>query len=215
MRKFAQKRSVASLKQAGFIQNLIIPGIILIGVVIAGIAMLSSGSSTSTDKEKASMLANAVMAQSLSVTSAIQRAEADGAIPATTAATSVTLTNALVTNKYISNLPTLPTDLANNAWAYDKNYAEIKNSTGDIGAVNADDVLRIELADNGTAGLAEMACQRINNKLFGTPSTDAPPAVASMLTGAAGALTVGTGSGAEGCVKDGTKYAYFKVVNVK
>lgn len=199
--------------QSGFIQNFIIPGIILIGVVIAGIAMLSSGSSTNTDNEKASMLANVVMAQSLTVTGAVQRSEADGAIGA--AATGAQdLDATLVAPKYIAtgSMPKLPPELSSAAWSYVKNDVAIKALGLDIGSVAADDVLRVTV---GSDDAAKAVCLRINNKLYGT-STLATRSLASIgsLTTDGGSLDA-TAGGVEGCATSGANFVYYKVVNVK
>lgn len=210
MRKMT--RSLGARKaQAGFIQNFIIPGIILIGVVIAGIAMLSSGSSTNTDNEKASMLANVVMAQSLSVTGAIQRAEADGAIGAS--ATGLQDLNAsLVAPKYIAtgSMPQLPPELGSADWAYTKGDFAVKAAGADIGGAAADDVLRVVVGATDS-NVAKAVCLRINNKLYGS-STLATHAPGSLATGGTSDATAG---GVEGCATSGTNFVYYKVVNVK
>lgn len=199
--------------QSGFIQNFIIPGIILIGVVIAGIAMLSSGSSTNTNNEKASMLANVVMAQSLTVTGAIQRAEADGAIGAQ--ATGVQDLNAsLVAPKYIAtgSMPQLPPELGSANWAYTKDDLAVKAAGADIGGTAADDVLRVVV---GADDAAKAVCLRINNKLYGasTLGTRTTASIGS-LTADGGTLDA-TAGGVEGCATVGSNYVYYKVVNVK
>lgn len=203
-------------RQAGFIQNFIIPGIILIGVVIAGIAMLSSGSSTNTDNERASMLANVVVTQGLTVTTAVQRAEADGALAA--AGDAAARNAALVNGRYITSgaMPTLPPDLASaGAWGFEVGVFQAVGSAGaDIGSGTKDDVLVIELGPQ-TDGMTEAVCLRINNKLYQS-STVTGTAVG---TYAAAKLTAPTGTnsatGAEGCVGNGTDLFYYKVVNVK
>jgi len=201
----------AQKRQSGFIQNFIIPGIILIGVVIAGIAMLSSGSSTNTDNEKASMLANVVMTQSLTMVGAIQRAEADGAIGA--AATGVQdLTASLLVPKYIAtgSLPKMPTELGGASWSYKKDDFAVKAAGADIGGAAADDVLQVVLGPT-TSTLSKGACLRINNKLYGSSTLPAtvPGAIAS------GGTTAATAGGGEGCVTSGVNYVYYKTVNVK
>ncbi len=198
--------------QAGFIQNFIIPGIILIGVVIAGIAMLSSGSSTNTDNEKASMLANVVMAQSLTVTGAIQRSEADGAIGAGATGTQ-DLNATLVAPKYIATgaMPKLPPELGNGAWAYAKKDVAIKAAAADIGSATEDDVLRVTVGSDDTA---QAVCLRINSKLYGS-STLASHAASIGSLATDGGTTDATAGGVEGCAKSGTDFVYYKVVNVK
>lgn len=209
-----QKR-ISSSKQAGFIQNFIIPGIILIGIVIAGIAMLSSGSSTNTDNEKASMLANVVMAQSLTVTGAIQRAEADGAIGA--ADTGVQDLNlSLVQPKYIATgaMPQLPPDLNNADWSYTKAAFPVKAAGADIGGTADDDVLQVSVGPKGS-DLAKAVCLRINNKLYGTSTLSSrTDASIGSLVSDGGSLDA-TAGGAEGCATTASDYMYYKVVNMK
>lgn len=204
----------AKKNQAGFIQNFIIPGIILIGLVIAGIAMLSSGSSTNTDNEKASMLANVVVAQSLTVTGAIQRAEADGAI-GSAATGAQDLDVSLVGPKYIAtgSMPVLPTDLGNAAWVYTKADFGVKAAGADIGSAAADDVLRVTL---GSSDVAKATCLRINNKLYGA-STLLTRTAAQI--GLLGDPDFGTkdaiAGGTEGCASSGANFVYYKAVNIK
>lgn len=212
--------------QAGFIQNFIIPGIILIGVVIAGIAMLSSGSSTNTSNEKASMLSNAVMAQSLTVTSALQRAEADGAIASTSPQTLTTanLTTALVGGQYIASgsLPVMPSDLTGaGTWSYTKGVLEAKDAQAtpaDIGSATKDDVLQVALGAVSVGSVAEAVCLRVNNKLYGSPTvsgTTIGGSLGAALVDAPSSAVTGKVGASEGCVSDGTNYVYYKVVNVK
>lgn len=206
-------------RQAGFIQNFIIPGLILIGVVIAGIAMLSSGSSGNADNERASMLANTVMGQSLSVAQAIQRAEGDGAIPPATASTAVDLTSAgaLVTGRYMITAPALPAEITSGAWTYMKAHTRVQAGAAvDLGTASADDVLKIPL--NGA--LAQGTCLRINNKLFGTSTLPATTVGSGNLTVAAstvGGVTGAPAGATEGCIQDtgaASAYTYFRAVNV-
>lgn len=207
-------------RQAGFIQNFIIPGLILIGVVIAGIAMLSSGSSGNADNERASMLANTVMGQSLSVAQAIQRAEGDGAIAPATVSTAVDLTSAgaLVTGRYMISAPALPAEITSGAWTYLKAHTKVQAGAvpADLGTVAADDVLKVPL--NGS--LAKSVCLRINNKLFGTSTLPATAMGSGNLTVAASTVTGVTGApvgATEGCIQDSgaaSAYTYFRTVNV-
>ena len=203
----------ASPRQAGFIQNFIIPGIILIGLVIAGIAMLSSGSSTNTDNEKASMLANVVMTQSLTVTGAIQRAEADGAIGA--AAGVQDLTVSLITPKYLTMgaMPTLPPELASAAWVYTKADFGVKASGADLGTTAAEDVLRVTL---GADNVAKATCLRINNKLYGTSTllTRTAAQIGLIITPDFGTKDA-TAGGTEGCATSGANFIYYKAVNIR
>lgn len=225
MRNMRNMRPMGRKAQAGFIQNFIIPGIILIGVVIAGIAMLSGGNGgTDTSNEQASMTANAVIAQSLTLSSAINRAEGDGAIPSAATvyddATATTLSSVLVTTGYIPG--TLPAPPANSQsvsgpWAYSKGAMIVTDAQAvpsNIGSAVADDVLYL---DNVT----EAVCRRINNKLYGTST-----ALAAAPVGSFAALAVANASAnvadvnrqrgaSEGCVAHGAAFAYYKVVNIK
>lgn len=209
------QKKLRPAKQSGFIQNFIIPGIILIGLVIAGIAMLSSGSSTNTDNEKASMLANVVMAQSLTVTGALQRAEADGAIAAN--ATGVQdLNKSLVQPKYIATgaMPELPPELNGADWSYSKADFAVKAAAADIGGSAADDVLRVVVGPKGS-DLAKAVCLRINNKLYGTSTLSSrTDASIGSLVSDGGTLDASAG-GVEGCATSATDYVYYKAVNVK
>jgi len=159
------------------------------------------------------MLANVVMAQSLTVTGAIQRAEADGAIGAQ--ATGVQdLDASLVVPKYIAtgSMPQLPPELGNASWAYAKDDLAVKAANANIGGIAADDVLRVVVGADDTA---KAVCLRINNKLYGT-STLSTRTAASLgsLTADGGTLDASAG-GVEGCATVGSNYVYYKAVNVK
>lgn len=201
----------APRKQAGFIQNFIIPGILLIGAVIAGIAAMSSSSSTSVDNEKAAMSASAVISQGLTVTSAIQRAEADGSI-STAAAVMATadLKTALIDTKYLAGaaMPSPSTESGATSWSYDKKHLVV----GSVGTTDADDVLYASL---GTSAMSKAMCLRVNNKLHGTsslPSTTIGGAMdAASLTQPTGAAVGAT----EGCIDNAGDYTYFRVINVR
>ena len=208
-----RKNRYTARNQAGFIQNFIIPGIILIGLVIAGIAMLSSSSSTNTDNEKASMLANVVMSQSLNITAAIQRAEADGAIGA--AATGAQdLTVSLITPKYLamSALPTV-SGLASAVWTYTKADFGVKAAGTDLGTTAAEDVLRMTL---GSDNVAKAVCLRINNKLYGSSTllTRTAAQIGLIITPDFGTKDA-TAGGTEGCATSGANFVYYKAVNIK
>ena len=224
MRNMRNMRQVGRKSQGGFIQNFIIPGIILIGVVIAGIAMLSGGNGgTDTTNEQASMTANAVIAQSLTLAGAVNRAEGDGAIPTAAVATSytdATLSAKLVDTGYIPG--TLPAPPANSQpsgatekWTYSKKthvVTDAQAAPANIGTAAEDDVLYLD-------NLTKAVCLRINNKLYGTVTTGTPTgslAAATIANAAANVADTNRQKGAtEGCVGSTAGYAYYKVINIK
>lgn len=206
-------------RQSGFIQNFIIPGLILIGVVIAGIAMLSSNTGGNSDNERAAVIANSVMGQGLSVAAAIQRAEADGAIPAATVATTVdiTSTGVLVAGRFMAAGAVLPATAGAAAWQYKKVHSLLRANGAVVGTAAADDMLYVPI----TGAAAESICLRINTRLYGTSALPGTVTGSGDLT-TAGATNNGvTGAptgAAEGCVTDtgnAGAYTYFRAITIR
>lgn len=206
-------------RESGFIQNLIIPGLILIGVVIAGIAMLSSNTGGNSDNERASMVANSVMGQAQSIAQAIQRAEADGAIPPATVPTTVDIsdTGVLVTGRFMAAGATLPAAAGASAWQYKKVHSLLLSNTVAVGTAAADDMLYVPIT--GTA--AEAICLRINNRLYATATLPGASTGSGNLTTAGqtnnGVTGAPTGA-SEGCVTDtgnASAYTYFRAINLR
>lgn len=205
-------------KQGGFVQNFIIPGLVLLGLVIGAIAYMSSGSSTNTDNEKYSMVANNALTQGITLASAIQRAEADGAITVadTTVLDTAALTTRLVNTKFITSgaMPDMTSELVGATWSYKKADFAVKAVGADIGSAAQDDVLRVVLGDSDAA---KAVCVRINNKLYGSSTllSHATAAGVGALAADGGTKDAKVG-GTEGCAIDADgKLAFYKVVNVK
>ena len=214
-------------RQDGFIHNLIIPGIVLIGIVLAGIAMLANNSTGNTDNEKASMLANVVLKQGVDYSTAIQRAEGDGAILATF--TGKQALTSLTSGGYIGpTMPALPSDLVNGtAWAYDKGEIALE-ANGSVIGTGKNDVLYAFL---GADSLAHSVCLRINNKLYGLPTTPQATGADVNVTGGTESIVAAGGAGTidgtlstrtdatEGCVYTATNpatgYTYYKLVSAR
>lgn len=209
-------------KQKGFIQNLILPGLVLLGAVIGSIALLTNSSQGGTDKEQAAANAAGILSQGILLKDSVQRAMTDG-IPASTIASS--LSAALVGKGYIVGvLPSAPAGSQVNStpWVFSNGTYQVKDSqdaAAELGTTAKDDVLTL-------ANLNKDTCIRINNKLYGESidkAADANIGVATTATGITGpviatssnaaALKVGNG---EGCVPDGAgAYTYYKVVGAK
>lgn len=217
-RQFKRKR------QSGFIQNLIIPGLLLLGAVVAVIALMSNSSSgTDTTKEQASLYTASILTQGVTMKEAAQRALADGVSASdldADAATPGTL-QVLLDNKYIASgaLPTPPKGAeatgTTPAWVFV--VRRTKDAAGnDLNTAAADEVLMM-------ANLNRDVCLRINNKLYGETvikANDAAMGTALAATIAAPTVTLAANQAgvAEGCVKGDstyTNYVYYKVVNQK
>lgn len=214
-----RQRPHGAHRQSGFIQNFIIPGLILIGVVIAGIAMLSSNTGGNSDNERASVIANSVMGQGLSIAAAIQRAEADGAIPAATVATPVDITGAgvLVTGRFMVAGAVLPAEAGGSAWLYKKVHSLLLASAVAVGTNAEDDMLFVPI----TGAAAEAICLRINNRLYGTSTLPGTVTGSGNLTTAGMTNNGVTGApvgATEGCVIDvgnASAYTYFRAINIR
>lgn len=210
--------------QSGFIQNLIIPGIILIGIVIAGFASLSGGSgSTNTSNEQASMTANAVLTQSMTLATAISRAEGDGTIINVVAPTDIALST-LVTAGYVTgSLPSAPPNAQSvvTAWEYAKASAPAKDAAAvpaNLGSAAGDDILYLDK-------LTDAVCRRINNKLYTTGTTAAAVGTFTIAAGVPTVVTNAQGNvldanrqtgAAEGCLANsGGGFTYYKVLNIR
>lgn len=216
-KRFTKKPLSMPKKQEGFIQNLILPGLILLGAIVAVVALMSNGSSTTdTSKEQAGIYSSAVLAQGVTMKEAVQRAIADGV----TSANLTTSLTVLTTNKYIASnaLPTPPRGSeatgATPAWTFSNLVVAADGAGTDLGTAAADDVLLL-------SDLNKEVCVRINNKLYGETVIKAnDAAIGAAVTGTAAAAptipAAAQASAAEGCLPAGSdKYTYYKVVHAK
>lgn len=207
-------------KQKGFIQNLIIPGVILLGIVIGAFALMSSSSSGGGEKEQASVQAAQILAQGVVLKEAIQRANGDGVPMATVAGD---LTAQLITAGYVAgSLPVPPAGSqvagAGAVWSLSTATIALTDNQAtpvDLGTTAKDDVLLL-------TGLTKEVCVRINNKLYGETIVKANDAAIGTAAAAAAitAPIIATSANAtqlkvgtpEGCVPGATNYTYYKMV---
>jgi enamine deaminase RidA (YjgF/YER057c/UK114 family) len=207
----------ARRKQGGFIQNLIIPGLLLMGAVIAVIALASnSSSSTDTSKEQSAVYASAILSQGVTIKEAAQRALADG-ISNDDLVASVGLA-VLATNSYISGtVPTPPKGAEvtgqSPAWSFSKTLVATDAAAANIGTAAADEVVMLDK-------LNKNVCIRINNKLYGESVLKAnDAAIGTAIAAAAVSAPIiadvnRQGGASEGCVPSATagQYTYYKIV---
>ncbi len=206
-------------KQRGFIQNLIIPGLVLIGVVLAGLAVVSASNNTNVDAmpERAALRAQRVMWEGVQITDAIKRAEADGAIPNTQGFADVSNTGPLVAGKYLGQ-PVAAIDglSGSGSLTYSKHDYQVQAGGADLGTPTFDDLFWRTI---GGDELAAAVCQRINNRQHGTGiglvwvGGHNYNVWGSVLAGVAG----GKPGVPEGCVIDfqSGMYSYYRVVNIR
>lgn len=232
-------------KQQGFIQNFIIPGVILLGVIVAGLAMLSSSPSSSTEGERVSMMATAIIGQGASLTGALQRAEGDGGIARAPASlyyykpaedsSSIPAVNRLLTPlvdaRFVDAPPSLPAEISKAAvsysgiYAYNKYQVAAKDGLGsDLGTATADDVLYIGLGTHVGGDILEKVCYRINAKLHGSPPNGSAGQPSGSGTAAGWYAAVPTLTGAngvrgasEGCfiAAGDNSVVYYKVIHAR
>lgn len=219
VKRIPRLSSVSLKKQQGFIQNLIIPGLILLGIVIGAFALMSNSSPGGADKEQAAVHAAQILAQGISLKEAIQRATADG-IPAASIAADLKAT--LVTPGYVAgSLPSAPAGSQGTAtsWAFSTNTIVLTDNDAtplDLGTAAKDDVLLLDK-------LTKEVCIRLNNKLYGeTILKDLDTDIGTKAGAAAiAAPTIGTSPSAtqlkkgtpEGCVPSAVSgYTYYKLV---
>lgn len=213
------RQTMLLTKQRGFIQNLIIPGVILLGIVLGAFALMSSSSNGGGEKEQASVYAAQILAQGVVLKEGIQRANGDG-IPVATIAGDLQAN--LVTAGYVTGtLPAAPAGSQSTATAWSLSSGAIALTDGqatpaDLGTSAKDDVL---LLTNVTRDV----CIRINNKLYGetivkandaaigTTATATAIAAPNITSSNATQLKVGT---PEGCVPGAaaSTYTYYKMI---
>lgn len=214
------------VRQRGFIQNFIIPGIVVLGVVIAGIAWLSRGDRMHTKPDEDNVQAMVIIAQAAKLQGAIERATGDGAI--TKSAKGVIDLSATLMQSTIMTLASFPVPpesaLASpgTQWAYAQGHFrtfDASASPAAIGTDEADDVIYL-------VGLTPGVCASINFRLYGSNTllTDSGSydvqgslsAGSQVIEGAHGKVPeINESSTREGCVKHvSAGYAYYKIVGV-
>ena len=189
-------------REGGFIQGTILFALAILGVIIAAFAVSNTGSSTSTDTERARVNAGVIMKAGSDLQDAVSRALADqhpGSSIALTGTTNLAtpLLNLFDINYRYGAAPRLP----------DQAFAS--NTAGLFTRINNDSIAGGSTNDLivQLPGLRLDVCNRINNLSLGgafdaaaTPPADIDAAVTARLT-------------TEGCFGNATdNYTYFRLV---
>ncbi len=210
-------------KQRGFIQNLIIPGVILLGAVMAGMAYMSGSPKVGSDNEKASMMAAALITQGEHYATAVLRAEADGALAGLAGGSYYQLEGTpVVQNGYTSTQTArLPPGFMPGAarWIIARKTIRGMANGSHLGTSAYDDMIFVHI--HSGEPLIKEICARINNRIAGTSlDPNANPGQqnfqATNITnpGFTGAPT-GT---VHGCMKDlgvAGNQLYYRMVNIR
>lgn len=158
----------AKRRQAGFVQNLLLPGLILLGLVVAGLAMLSGSAGTDTTADRELMSASIALSQGVKLQGALERATGDGVI--TRATGEIDLVNTLQASSIMpqAQFPVPPAELltAASSWRYSQGVLAAENaeaSPAQVGTVLADDVMYLP-------NITARGCAAINFRLFGSPN---------------------------------------------
>jgi len=208
-------------RQGGFIQGAILFALVIIAVVVAAFSLANRDNQSSADTEQARVNATFVLKVGNDLQSAINRAIADGLLPAEistkvkfdASSSSNTVLNLFDQDlKYLARpefpatalatsstrQPFLGTGGGTNATA---SFATDK-SLNNVGGSGLEVIVQVP-------GLAKAVCQRINTTVNGDLVTATPPATFGAATD-----TGSTNRGwREGCFGDGTvPYTYFRAV---
>ncbi|GBG14615.1 uncharacterized protein NMK_2214 [Novimethylophilus kurashikiensis] len=210
-------------RQAGFITQFIVPGLLLIGVVLTTM-FLVGGPQYQDNQTKAGMDAKTILGQAVTMKMAVDRAMADGLITPNFVG-EVNMNATLLTSKILpgSTLPLPPTtaQLSVSPWQVSTGViraTDAQSPAGDVGTTAGDDVLYLQ---NLTADI----CGRINNMLYGSPaymSTGYAPGgnfVAGSTVSAPAAIipAAAQATAKEGCVPNAgstTSFVYYKVIGI-
>lgn len=192
-------------RQGGFIQGAILFALVIIAVVVAAFSLANRDSQNNADSEQAKVNSTFILKVGNDLQSAVNRAIADGADPATintqivfTGASSATSLNLFDTTLRYLTEPNFPeTALANPATAVAYGW-ETPVSVSGVGGTGGEQVINFN-------NVAEDVCVRINNAVNGTLVTAPPPL---NFTAAIGL----TPAWREGCVGSAGAFSYFRVV---
>lgn len=214
-------------RQDGFIQAALLFGIALMTAVLGGFALANRSPTSQTDVEQAKVNASVILKQASDLRDGVARYATDfgsSAVLNTMNFSTLSETGLFDPVARYASPQIMPTSAFN---------APPAIATPDVTATTHAGhwYLNKGTAGNGiaTAGVADPmvilpnlrldVCQRVNNLLYGTSPTAAPPESGGALADWTGAATDGDLDGVaqgwpEGCVEtsDGGQYVYFKVV---
>lgn len=224
---YSTKGAMSKAKaQAGFIQNLILPGLILLSLVVAGIVLLAGNAGPDARNDQALMDGSVIIAQGVKLQGALERAVGDGVITRATSG-DIDLAATLMASSIMpaAGFPVPPSAALTQAsvWHYAQTVYQAKDAqaaAGDLGSSAQDDVMFLPHLSPGV-------CAAINFRLFG--STTLIPAGGYVPGG--GFVTGADIQGAnlvvpairqvgmqEGCVSlDGSSsdFVYYKVTGIR
>ena len=192
-------------RQGGFIQGAILFALVIIAVVVAAFSLANRDSQNNADSEQAKVNSTFILKVGNDLQSAVNRAIADGANPATintsikfTGTSDGTALNLFdETLRYLTrpNFPATALQAPGTAVAF--SFAT-PAAVGGVGGSGTEQIIQFD-------NLAQDVCVRINATVNGTLVTATPPATVT----AALALTP---AWREGCFGAGTAFSYFRVV---
>ena len=209
-------------RQGGFIQGAILFALVIIAVVVAAFSLANRDNQSSADTEQARVNATFVLKVGNDLQSAINRAIADGLLPAeisTKVKFDASASSSSVLNLFDQDLkylarPEFPaTALATSA---------VQPFLGTSGGTGATAVFATDKALNNVGGtgkevivqvpgLAKAVCQRINTTVNGDLVTGTPPASFANATDISGSNR-GWREGCFGVGDTTTPYTYFRAV---
>lgn len=192
-------------RQGGFIQGAILFALVIIAVVVAAFSLANRDSQSNADTEQARVNASFMLKVGNDMQSAVSRAIADGAPPATiTTDVQLNASNTAgkvslfdTTLRYLAE-PQFPTSLLAAAGTPISYGWQSRAVTG-VGGTATEAIVTM-------SGVADAVCKRINTTANGTLVTAALPATVAAAVLAPEGETNGW---REGCVTGGT---YFRVV---
>lgn len=212
-------RNLQSRRQSGFMAGPLLIGIALIIAVVGFMAFANRGPATSTSSQQNKLNAALLLKQGSDLAEGYARAVGDGITPATLEFNATAPNGLFNPAKGYAVAQIVPTKVcvstANNDCAWKENKSVVIE---DIGSGTGDGLIAVNSLTAGT-------CEAINNALYneafsatgdGANVPEATLAGATVVAGTIGSnmgLT-GTGAGrAEGCVKQGGIFTYYKVLN--
>ena len=213
-----QNRSVFVSKsslQGGFIAGPILVGIALIIAIVAFMAFANRGPATSTSTQQNKINSSLLLKQGADLSEGYARAIGDGLTPAQVTFDTTTGTGLFDPTKGYAVEQTVTTKMCAGTTAPDCLWKLNKSLTvTTVGTTAADTVIAV---NNLTVGTCEAINATLYNEVGDGAGANVPTSAvtgASIVAGTAGDMGLTAGAGrTDGCVKNGTSYTFYKVVN--
>lgn len=204
-------------RQGGFIQGAILFALVIIAVVVAAFSLANRDSQNNADTEQARVNATFVLKVGNDLQSAVNRAIADGMLPADVS-TKIKLdqstSSGSVVNLFDPNLkyltrPEFPASALSGTTQPFRGTDGV--GTGALAGFETDTALNNVGSVSGAeaiikfSGIKEEVCKRVNTTVNGTLVTASPPATLSAAVG-------GTNLWREGCYGSSPTFTYFRAV---